>query len=129
MARGPPSTRAEGEREKTTRTKESKMKHDTNGAAKNVDDVFHDSALTSVEPAKRPRKPGLRKAVSPPDAGPIYYTTAEAARILRVTDDALRKRVEREERKVDGTIAFTLGRNAVVACKFGSHWRYQISPR
>jgi hypothetical protein len=52
-----------------------------------------------------------------------------AARILRVTDDALRKRVEREERKADGTIAFTLGRNAVVACKFGSHWRYQISPR
>ena len=106
------------------------MKRDTKPAPKSVDDTNDDSTTSPPsEPVKRARKPSVRKAVPRPAAGPDYFTTAEAADILRVTDEALRKRIDRSERKSDGSVEFQLGGNVVIACKFGHHWRYQINPR
>lgn len=105
------------------------MKRDTNAATNNVDDTIPDSAISSSEPTKHGRRPGVRKAVPPTERGPVPHTTAEAARIRRVTDDALRKRLDRSERKGDRTIEFQLGGYIVTAFKLGSHWRYEIKPR
>ena len=55
------------------------MKRYTNAAPKNIDDTSTESTVSPIEPVKLARKPSVRKAVPQPLAGPVYFTTAEAA--------------------------------------------------